>query len=517
MEQSTTWFAHEAGDRETMAIAMRLFDNPDSDAADRDVAATWGDLTIWVGGRNVCAHRVPDEEHEAVRWHFLAVLEWLANNWDPLLHEGRLPEANQGIDAAQGMSMIAARLRLEQVDEFAEWQRWWERHCLRAASEGGLFPNLYIRRRRSNVELSWDSGVTEYAPDGFEFLDEAGHEIIAPASGRDALWGMLDASSAALVGRFPDSDRISALRQKALSLRDDERADLRCALIAGMGAEPDQMVKRWNEATQLGYGSADARRATFQSDHDDLVVCGSGVAAVMFGSLAPTVRPEDVKLIVSLLLSQYPARSPKQELVELVRDESVPRNLVDAWQRGYELAEDLHDALAIDTEQFIDVVDIIRRLGIDRKQVRLTDPGVRGLTLWSADHTPTVVVNLNYAHGDSAGVRRFTVAHELCHLLYDREQANEVAIASGAWAPADLERRANAFAAMFLMPRALVQRALAWTSHSPAELKGAQQVIDSLGLPATTVLHHLCNLGFIDDGAREGLFERLRIDTAWDD
>ncbi len=237
----------------------------------------------------------------------------------------------------------------------------------------------------------------------------------------------------------------------------------------------------------------------------------------MFGSLAPTVRPEDVKLIVSLLLSQYPARSPKQELVNLVHDETVPRNLVDAWQRGYELAEDLHDALAIDTEQSIEVDDIVRRLGIDRKQVRLTDPGVRGLTLWSADHTPTIVVNLNYSHGDSAGVRRFTVAHELCHLLYDREQANQVAIASGAWAPADLERRANAFAAMFLMPRALVQRALAWTSNSPAELQGAQQVIERLGLPATTVLHHLCNLGFIDDGVREGLFERLRIDAAWDD
>lgn len=70
MEQGTTWFAHEAGERETLAIAMRLFDDPDSDAADREVAATWGELSIWVGGRNVCAHRVPEQEHDAVRWHF---------------------------------------------------------------------------------------------------------------------------------------------------------------------------------------------------------------------------------------------------------------------------------------------------------------------------------------------------------------------------------------------------------------------------------------------------------------
>ena len=68
--------------------------------------------------------------------------------------------------------MIAARLPLEHVDAFSTWQRWWQRHCLRAAADGGLFPNLYIRRRRSNVEVSWDSRVTEYAPEGFEFLDD---------------------------------------------------------------------------------------------------------------------------------------------------------------------------------------------------------------------------------------------------------------------------------------------------------------------------------------------------------
>jgi Zn-dependent peptidase ImmA (M78 family) len=514
--KAITNFAHESGRRDTLALGLRLYEDPESDIGDPDVAATWGELSIWVGGRNICAHRVAGDEQHAIRWHFLSVFEWLASNWDAVLHEGRLPEATLGIDAAQGMEMIAARLAFDDVEGFGTWQRWWERHCLRAAEDGGLFPNLYLRRRRGNIELSWDSRAPEDAPEGFAFLDEAGHNIISPADASEALWGLLDRATEELVNRNGESERLVALRQKALALMDDARSERRFALMAGLGEDPDEMVRRWHEATMSGYGSQEAREATFGAAHDELVVSGSAVAAVMFGSLAPTVRSDDVKLIASLLLSQYPSRSGTKELGELVRSEAMPRNLIEAWQRGYELAEELHEALAIDTGRFVDVQDIINRLGIDTKQVRLTDPGIRGLSLCSDEHTPTVVINRDYGHGESAGVRRFTLAHELCHVLYDREQGNELAVASGAWAPADIERRANAFAAMFLMPRTLVQKAVAAASNSPAELQGAQEVIAALELPATTVLHHLCNLGFIDDGTREGLFERLQIDATWD-
>ena len=49
--------------------------------------------------------------------------------------------------------------------------------------------------------------------------------------------------------------------------------------------------------------------------------------------------------------------------------------------------------------------------------------------------------------------RRFTLAHELCHLIHDRGYGARLAIASGPWAPADVEQRANAFAAMLLDAR----------------------------------------------------------------
>lgn len=517
MHARTEWFVHESGSRDTLAFELRLCDDHASDLGEPDVAATWGELSIWAGGRNICAHRLADEKHRAVTWHFLGMLEWLAANWDALLHEGRLPKSTEGIDAAQAMQMIAMQVEFDDLDGFGEWQRWWERHCLRAAEEGGLFPNVYIRRRRASIELSWDSRASDHTPDDFAFLDAAGHEIVSPTAARDALWGLLDRTTDELASRNPHSRRLADLRQKTLALVDESRTERRCALMAGLGAELDEMTRRWRNAKHGGYGAPEAREAAFRATHDELVVSGSAVAAVMFGSLAPTVRPEDVRLITGLLLSQYPRHSRTQELDDLAQHTHMPADLVEAWQEGYELAEQLHERLATDTEKSVDIEDIVRRLGIDVQPVRLTDQWVRGLSLCSEDHTPTIAINRNYAHGERIGIRRFTLAHELCHILYDREQGGEVAIASGAWAPADIERRANAFAAMFLMPRALVQAAVAAASCTPTAPDWAREVIAKLELPATTVLRHLCNLGFIDDVTREGIFERLQVEAHWND
>src|SRR2546427_10846495 len=74
---------------------------------------------------------------------------------------------------------------------------------------------------------------------------------------------------------------------------------------------------------------------------------------------------------------------------------------------------------------------------------------------------PAIIQNessFSYRHAAAA---RFTLTHELCHLLVDETRGKKLAIASGPWAPRGLEQRANAFAAMFLMPPQLIQRAIA--------------------------------------------------------
>lgn len=50
---------------------------------------------FWVGGRNLCLHYVDGVQYEHVTWRLLPLLEWLANDWDCILHEQRYPMRNE--------------------------------------------------------------------------------------------------------------------------------------------------------------------------------------------------------------------------------------------------------------------------------------------------------------------------------------------------------------------------------------------------------------------------------------
>jgi Zn-dependent peptidase ImmA (M78 family) len=101
------------------------------------------------------------------------------------------------------------------------------------------------------------------------------------------------------------------------------------------------------------------------------------------------------------------------------------------------------------------------------------------------------------------------LAHELCHLLYDRSYGWQLAIASGPWAPRDLERRANAFAAMLLMPKQLVARVVRSLTVRLDTLAAVRQVATALRTSPTATIEHLGNLGLLDEADRE----RIRLEA----
>jgi hypothetical protein len=123
--------------------------------------------------------------------------------------------------------------------------------------------------------------------------------------------------------------------------------------------------------------------------------------------------------------------------------------------------------------------------------------------------------NIRTRWGNSAEVTRFTLAHELCHLLLDREYADELAIASGPWAPLAIERRANAFAAAFLMPTWLLRDALASTSAPADDPDTIKSVSARLHVSASSLIDRLYNLGEItfDDGCGSSGVSWLRCEN----
>jgi Zn-dependent peptidase ImmA (M78 family) len=502
------------GDRDRFAVEVTFLPDEEPDMRGEDAAA-WGELALWVSGRNVCAHSLFGEQRPGVRWHLLGVLEWLAESFDELLHETRLPVTATGIDAAQTMERARQHLGVEDLDELERWQNWWARHNLRAAADGGLLPSLYARRRGGRVEVSWDSTRCGFAPEGFAFEHPVGHDVLEPFETGNVLFAWLDEASAALSENPDAGERTAALRRRVAKLRDASRTERRLALAAGFAASDAGLVDEWRGLQRLGHGSAAARRAAFEAPHDELVVGGSCAAQLMWGSLSPTLDAADRRRIVSMLLQVYAPGSETAELAGMVRDQPLAADLREAWAQGYDLAEQIHEQLAIDQGQAMDIEATLVSLGVDVRAIDLSDNAIRGLTVASPEHRPTVTVNRRFKHGHGADIRRFTLAHEFCHLLVDRDQGRDVALASSEdWAPIDVERRANAFAAMFLMPRAAVQRAVAQATDPPETLAGAALVAHRLQVPVQTAIHHLKNLDYLDPNTHDELLERLVYERA---
>jgi Zn-dependent peptidase ImmA (M78 family)/transcriptional regulator with XRE-family HTH domain len=101
----------------------------------------------------------------------------------------------------------------------------------------------------------------------------------------------------------------------------------------------------------------------------------------------------------------------------------------------------------------------------------LTREGPAGLSFVDSVRGPTMVLNLK---GKNALVRRFSLAHELCHLLVDWNRKNPLAQLSGYLTQSGLarEQRANAFAVRLLCPPTVIDR-IRILQHRDADIAAA--------------------------------------------
>ena len=181
------------GRRDQFAVKIAFLMDPNrGNAATREQSISWGSLEVWANGHNLCRHVEQGESIEAAHWYLLPILQWLASNWDFLLHEERLPGQNAGRDAWISMQRTAEpppALTDDDAEHWeVNWQNWWQRHALRAAREGGLVPNLFIRRWRDSVELSWGDRPIAGAPEGFRFDAIHGCALCSRRCCGSALW-----------------------------------------------------------------------------------------------------------------------------------------------------------------------------------------------------------------------------------------------------------------------------------------------------------------------------------------
>lgn len=468
---------HLFGDRASFAIEARLVPDPDPTGAASEDVWSYGEVRLHVRNRCLTRHSAPDGVRDEIRWYLAPLLRWLGRAWLPLFHEQRAPflagsHDNFILRFEQGERLLLDDEGKGATERRAEMQDWRGRHALWSAAAGGVLPNVWIRRQSDLCEVSFDPGVTVGAPRSFEFRFGRGAvlldaEVVARAFHGFLRWGRAAGSHAGADIPLPGEHEDMAFQ-----------------------------AERWLIGDHL---SAILTRAEVPpSPMQDGVIASSSPEVALLGTVRPDLETEDAD---RLLLGLRSARSgsPEPPRLRALTARMGPPTAETAWEQGYDLALRTLEALDGPGEAtgFVDVARLLPELGIDVGALRIGDVSLRGAAIAGDGFRPTILVNEGANWNRGAAGRRFTLAHEFGHILADRGPGRRVAHSSTPWAPEIVERRANAFAAMFLMPYRAVDAATAAVGRV-ADGAGLARMARRLGCGRTAVLEHLKNLDRID-------------------
>lgn len=504
----------QAGDPTAFAFRLAFLPNPQGadDRADDEVRESWGSFTVWTHGENLGAHVEQGEVVDSAHWYMLPLMEWFTDNWDPLLHEERLPLRNAGASAAESLGRTRMPpVSLKQVDDFEwldTWSDWWGRHSVRSAREGGLFPDVYLRRYRDTWEVSTGAEPLPGIPADCTFLAPNRTYYANLQNAAEAVRQVLGAAAQELQRRLPESQRVQSLTEKIADLTSPAHEASRMAWLAGLGNRSSQVARAVTETLssvdeRIRQSIISTRRST------PLVVVGSAYARLLYGAVSPATDLSDVLLLTRSIVENY-----VDDAASWLSGLDLPLDVAEISQlspgeQGSRLGEKACELLCGDSADWIDVESVVSRLDIAVSEIELSDVEVRAVSVFGPTQRPHVFRNARTRWGQTSAVNRFTLAHELCHLLLDREYGDELAIATGPWAPLAIEQRANAFAAAFLMPTWLLRDALIGETARADDPDTIKSVSARLRVSASSLIDRLYNLGEIT------FEERIQLRSVW--
>ena len=463
-----------------------------------------GQLTIRVAGMNVTATTLGDVQQPYVGWYLAPLLDWLATNWVALLHEERLPWPNPGSVPAATACNRALEEWMTADDphgrqHYANVQDWYFRHGVRSAAAGGIFPDLFIRRVADDIELSWSGRPMAFTQAGLAFESGAGHARLPVAEVADVIWQTLGwAATEPPKSPAPYQEDIATLRTKVASLCSIEYSELVRTCVP-----QDVLVKAEDafaaiDMTGLLEGGGAANDAPYIAELPP--------AVAMFGGVSPDLGTQDVERLRDHVVAAQGGHD-SERLAELVADRHG--NVLDVpHQDAHRFADELLEDVAPTDDDFVDVRAMCEHLGVEIHEDELETASIRGVAIAGDGFSPRIVVNQTHYFNRNEPGKRFTVAHELCHVLFDRTRARRLAhVSSGPWAAQGIEQRANAFAAYLLMPRALVLKHLQDANRIDRE--DVERLAHGLHVNRSALLPHLKNLDLIDVARREQLRDEL--------
>ncbi len=427
------------GDSSTLGLRITWTDDPRARTA---AEHTQGELCVELDGHLVWGECVSGIQR-GVSWTWIELLERLATSWKYLKWEdfGPFGMTEHPRDLRQ-----AAGFRWQKVSEAQreaeEWElyRYEERHDLAQALGGLHLPSLWLVRRGNQMLVSCRR-IDAMLP-----VDQA----------LQTLAGLGDAISDRLLNC---GDERATIARRTWTERAKSDPEKFTEIVSGRDRDYLRLVRGGRTSEEVfGIGSS-------------LVPNELLAAARMTPRELPT---EDMAKILDQICSLSRVAVTRldewsQELLPLVGARQRPH------EQGYAAANWLRGQCELPGGSAVDLETLYRSLGIRVLDVSLKSEVLEAVAVWGPAHGPGVLINISRTRSSTKPGRRFSMAHELCHLLLDRSSARplvDVMVGPGTRGDDEVEKRANAFAAEFLLPRSQLPELFTTTENLTETAEG---------------------------------------------
>lgn len=405
--------------------------------------------------------------------------------------DGPLPSAgsNARLECRVGLSVLGQpvwgdSLRAHdgiQVD-VAAFCRFFARNWAHLALEeelpiGITIGNLeHVRRSFQSTRASLPAAARRYREEALEGF-YATHDLARSVSST-AVPSVVIAKQG-LRGWLLQEDSVQGLPLSAILSPIEELVSDLATVLKEAGDESDDIVSEWNNRWDRS-GTELVALATRRTVHDVEVLGerSSALAAAISGDSQALTRSEvvaaarmtrglDLPQTVEIL--EEIGRLPAADMSKIATlSKSVCAAMVNStypYDEGLDAARALRQELSMRPEDPVNPHFILEEsLGVTIYEVSID--GARSLdafAAWGPNFGPAVVINARGLHNKGNG-RNATLAHELGHLMMDRLGALPVADVLLGSQRNDIEARARAFAAEFLLPQHVAKAAFAnWT------------------------------------------------------
>ncbi|MFP4204105.1 MAG: ImmA/IrrE family metallo-endopeptidase [Opitutales bacterium] len=402
--------------------------------AGRDASLAWGDLRLFLDDEAIWEgeHDSIDASTKPVNWTWIELLEYLGNWWPWLCLEENYPIAGvnplypSDIRKESEKRWVDLPQEIADAEEMAVY-RYLLRHDLSSALSGCYLPSLLIKPQGEQCMLSSAA---------------LGKSVIRP---KDEVIGTLTAVGDHLADYLKESSNVRA-RQALRNWRErmNRSDDVLMGILSGLSAAERESLS--NGQAESVFWECDARNP-FQ---DTEVLA----AARMSKGIIPSGTQ---RLLLSRIKALAFHATPK--LDRLSRDVSASfKEIGRPFEQGYWLAGWLRRKMKTQSESSPDLEHWLREWNIQILEESLPDGSIDALAVWGPRHGPAVLTNTTEpAKPAHPYGRRTTLAHEICHLLIDRERALPLGEVLGGNVAEHAEKRARAFAAELLLPRKLAE------------------------------------------------------------